>query len=610
MAQKPWEGIEIGTARSPNVSWYGPSSLFYFIGRMHRYIDSTIHQKKFGSTNEMVLHGIANTSLENAIGNISKSLTVQALLTEKPLSAGEFLSLTQEEYFLELYWKSYHTALFPAINETDFMDHYRSLWDASGDSRKPCALVDIVIALAMQYGVSRLSPDQQKPIADDETSIAGRWYFQRSQILVTSHYQLESPTIWTIQCFLLSAIYLCNGSFQNMSADACGSATRAAYTYGLHLDPPLSMPEKEREVRRRLWWALYQLDAKIGMKLGRPFTLHRSPTEPKLPDDSLETAMLSGSRFASLGGNKTWLSFHLYNVKLFTIAKEIHVAFYARELNVSDGQSIWDNPDILESHAGYLQSQTAKIEQWLKEVPSTLKTKRQGNGTPFSTDGSSLEFEQFAPEWLQLQRLNLELLYHTLCLNVYRPFISFVPGRQPTLTGELANKCALHAITLTSIMNQALSSTKILTGWHESFQWQWNASMTIVGFILANPQSEIVSEARSAVCVSIATFDMFGGCFAVASSAAKILRGIAPKIDSLLQSYSGAIDGMGGPPTENMKSTEIGLDWLDGLMSDALGSDNSFTMPMQEMFQMAYSIEQWRGLDSLVPTMGTDQWIM
>jgi hypothetical protein len=286
------------------------------------------------------------------------------------------------------------------------------------------------------------------------------------------------------------------------------------------------------------------------------------------------------------------------------------VAFYARELNVSDGQSIWDNPDILESHAGYLQSQTAKIEQWLKEVPSTLKTKRQGNGTPFSTDGSSLEFEQFAPEWLQLQRLNLELLYHTLCLNVYRPFISFVPGRQPTLTGELANKCALHAITLTSIMNQALSSTKILTGWHESFQWQWNASMTIVGFILANPQSEIVSEARSAVCVSIATFDMFGGCFAVASSAAKILRGIAPKIDSLLQSYSGAIDGMGGPPTENMKSTEIGLDWLDGLMSDALGSDNSFTMPMQEMFQMAYSIEQWRGLDSLVPTMGTDQWIM
>lgn len=615
IAQKPWEGIEIGTARSPNLSWYGPSSLFYFIGRMNSYIDSTLpHQTQSGSTKEMVLHGTTNALLGSATAKNPEDATHSALSSEDPLPAGEFLNPTQEEYFLELFWKSYHTSLFPAINEAEFMNHYHSLWNDSGDSRKPCPLVDIIIALSMQYGISRLTPEEQNSTADGDPSIAGRRYFRRCQMMIT--YQLESPTISTVQCFLLSAIYLCNGSFQNMSADACGGAARAAYTAGLHLDPPPSMPEPERELRRRLWWALYQLDAKVGMKLGRPFTLHRSPTTPRLPDDKPETAMQSGSRFAPLGGNKTWLSFHLYNVKLFTIAKEIHVAFYSKELNLPDGQSIWHSPKTLESHAEYLQSHTSSVEQWLEEVPSSLKTKRQGNGASFSTDGSRMEFERFAPEWLQRQRLNLELLYHNICLNAHRPFISFIPGCQPTLTRELATKCALHAITLTSITHQALSSTTILTGWHESFQWQWNASMTMVGFILANPHSELVSDARQAVDLSIATFDMFGERFAVATSAARILRGLAPKIDFSLQSYStsqhspSAPDGMNGAPDENLQSTEIGSEWLDHITSDAPAFDTSYTIPMQEMFQMAYSIEQWSGMDSLMPTMDMDQWII
>jgi hypothetical protein len=342
---------------------------------MNSYIDLTLHQTQSGLTNEMVLHGSANTLLGNKTDHNTENSHQQTVLSGDYLAAGEFLSPTQEEYFLELFWKTYHTSLFPVINETEFTDSYCSLWNDSGDSRKPSALVDIVIALSMQYGVSRLATEQQKPIADGDASVAGRWYFQRSQMLVA--YQLESPTISTVQCLLLSAIYLCNGSFQNMSAAAGGSASRAAYAAGLHLDPPQSMPAPERELRRRLWWALYELDAKIGMKLGRPFLLHRSPTEPRLPDDKPETAMQSGSGFAPLGGNKTWLSFHLYNVKLFTIAKEIHTAFYAKELNLADGESIWDSSEALESHAEFLQSQTRSVDQWLEAVPSSLKTKRR-----------------------------------------------------------------------------------------------------------------------------------------------------------------------------------------------------------------------------------------
>jgi hypothetical protein len=112
---------------------------------------------------------------------------------------------------------------------------------------------------------------------------------------------------------------------------------------------------------------------------------------------------------------------------------------------------------------------------------------------------------------------------------------------------------------------------------------------------------------------------MFGECFSVATSAVRILRGLAPKIDFLLQSYlapqggAGDADGVDrGAPVENLnKSTaDMGARWLDSLMSDAPAIDASYAMPMQEMFQMAYSIEQWSGLDSLMPTMGTDHWII
>ncbi|KAJ5635070.1 uncharacterized protein N7484_008383 [Penicillium longicatenatum] len=603
----PWEGIQIGTARSPNSSWYGSSSLFHFIGRMNSYLGGILQQTQM--SNQMVLHGTASTLLNGTTENSPEDEDDShqaALSAEDPFTAGHFLSPIQEEYFLDFFWKSYHTCLFPIINEAEFMNHYRSLWADSGDKRRPAALVDVVIALCMQHGVSQLSPEQQKSIIRGDPSVAGRWYFRRCQQLVT--YQLESPTVSTVQTLMLCSIYLCNGSFQNMSATWAGMAAEAAYVAGLHIAPSHDLPAPERELRKRLWWALYELDAKIGMKLGRPFLLHRSPTEPGLPDDQPETAKLSGSHLANSGENKSWLSFHLENSKLFIIAREIHEAFYARDVNLLHGQTIWDDPQALESHAEFLQIRAKSLDQWVDELPNTLKTSRQDKGTSFSTDGSKLDIEPFAPVWLQRQRLNLELIYHNLCINIHRPFISFAAGQPSSLTEELATKCALHAMEITRITHQTLSSTTILTGWHEAFQWQWNASMTLVGFILAHPRSTLTPEAIKAIDLAITVCEIFGERFSVANSAATILRNLGPKINFLLQSHS----EMQGIPDDGIDQGILkpaaSMEWLDSLMGETSGFDPSLMMPMQDVFQMAFSIEQWSALDNLLPVLEGDQW--
>ena len=75
--------------------------------------------------------------------------------TQEPskATAGSTEALTpiQEEYFLNLFWQSYHSSLL-VLNEVEFKEHWRSLFARPGKPRKPSALVDIVIAISMQYG--------------------------------------------------------------------------------------------------------------------------------------------------------------------------------------------------------------------------------------------------------------------------------------------------------------------------------------------------------------------------------------------------------------------------------------------------------------------------
>jgi len=523
-----WEGIHISTARSPQKSWYGSSSLFYFIGRINTFLTCAFEQthsadRMLPNSARNLLDGPTTVSAEDQAGQI-------AAPTDDPISAGEYLTPTQEEYFLGLFWQSYYTSC-PILDELEFKEHYRSLWPTSDEKRKPSALVDIVIAVCMQYGMARLpgvgrglSAASRANVSNTDATIAGRWHYRRCQTLLST--ELESPTISTLQCHIFCSIYLCCGSFQNMADSACGLAVRTAYMLGLHLEPPQSMPRREKEIRRRLWWTLYVLETKMSMKLGRPFLLHDSSTTCSLPADDREIAMLSGSSFAPLGENVTWLTWNLHNTKLILAARTAYTTFYDRA------------PDTFNAYNG--QPITERLEEWLKGVPGALKTQRQNDGIPFSTDRSALKIEQFAPLWLQRQRLLLELMYHNLGTNLYRPSISFAPATAQTpLADRMAIKCAAHAMALTHMMHQVLTSTSILAGWHEAFQWQWNAAMTLVGFVLAHPHSASTRAARSTIDLSVAVFEIFGNSFAVAAGAANIMSELCAKVDLLIEQSQG-----------------------------------------------------------------------
>ncbi len=608
-SKKYWEGIYTSTAQSQQTQYYGPASSFYYIGRMSSHLAIALQQPH---SDHHMQPNSASRTFATPTSPKRGSLDDVAVTADGP-TAADTLTGTQEDYFLDLFWQSYHCVL-QIMDEAEFKEHYKSLWVAPGRSRKPSALIDIVLALCMQYGVafvprSGATTQMQVDVDGNDATIAGRWLYRRSQTLLSA--ELESPTIMTLQCHILAVYYLCNASFQNMAHSTLAVAIRTAQILGLHLEPPESMSRKTKELRKRLWWTLFTVESKTCMKLGRPMSAQISEATCSLPADDHELALLSGSSFASLEDNVTWHTYNLQNTKLILAARTVYLVFHdrcAEVLAATDGTTLYGDGQALETCAQYLSTSMESLHSWRNGVPNGLKTRRRAAGKPLSTDKSPLDLELYAPAWLQRQRLLLELLYHNLSMNLYRPFIIFstVPSSRSSL--QLAQghaiACVDHAIAITQIMHQILTEGDTLRGWHEAFQWQWNATLSLIGYTLAYPLAPSTPSARQAIDSAIDVFETFGRNFAIAASAANVTRDLVSKADFLIFRASG--NGIMTPATPS--SSEFG-----GLQANAsadyAGQGAMFQADMEPpgMFQnplsgmdMAFTVDSFNSFEPML----------
>ncbi|KAL4786889.1 fungal-specific transcription factor domain-containing protein [Aspergillus varians] len=591
-----WGGVYFCPARSPNSLWLGPSSLYSYVQRLSVFMSLKLHQDH--PFHQMFPISASDDRLLDRPDTDSDILPSTHGTPSKPV----YLSPMQEDYFLNYFWQTYHVSLLPILNETQFKKHHQSLLLPGGKERRPSALVDIVVATCMQYHISTLPLASQGFVVEGKDAlVAGRWHYWRGQTLLT--YELESPSLSTLQCHLLCAMYLCGGSFHNMMDSSVGLAVRIAYILGLHLDPPLSIPESDREMRKRLWWAVYNMDTRGGMKLGRPFMLNDSHVMPGLPSDTFEAATISGSIFVPVGENTTWLSFNLYQTKLYREVRAAYNSFFSKDFHLQEDHTIWDDPCSLQAGAEVLAQHTQLLEDWSDSIPEPLKLRRQNNGSPFSTDNTHLSIEQFAPHWLQRQRVLLELTYHHLILNLYRPMVSFMYRPSPgSLADELAMRCAAHAVSLTRITHQVIEETPILDGWHEAFYYQWNAVMTLIGFIMAYPDASTATEIKGAISLAISVLDNFGAKFSVAANARKIVQGLCIKADIFAEHTLAESELSNGPETvvwDDLSSLRQESSYNNISASNLVDGNNGHSE--LELLDLALDIDFWNTVDVLWP---------
>lgn len=573
----PWEGIHVATTRSKQTSYFGPSSTVYFLSRVGTYVASALQEPIVDQY--MQLRGASRTlksmaAPENSAGQDGLiNAKGPNSLNDRTQTVG-FLGRAQEEYFLRFFWEA-HYCLTGIVDAREFREHYQSLWaGVSPDTpRRASPLADIIIALCMQYGTAFLprqycragQPDDDT--AEEDAQIAGRWYYRRCQSLLAT--EMESPSLVVVQCQIYSAMYLCSASFQNMSYSTIALAVRTAHTLGLHVEPPLEMSWDQKQMRKRVWCFLRAIETKICFKIGRPSAGFEWTTAMDFPSDRPDLNISPPT--SVLLDHKTdisWLTYTIQFQKLVFASCSLYSSIHSK---VSD--ALWNNgarspyfdPQILDSCASFLASQTKTFIDWTMQVPEGLLiARRDKSSRPFSTDRAGVRLETDAPLWLQRQRAFLELTYHTMSMNIYRIFICFPsPGTaltyNPTLEAH-ASTAVKHAITHTQIMHQILTETEILSGWLESFQWQWNAAATILGYIIAYPLSPITLQARKSVDQILEIFEIFKDNFAVAESAVALTRQLVGKADKLMCRFRTGVGITSPLPVPTPTRTSDGLD--------------------------------------------------
>ncbi|KAJ5124588.1 uncharacterized protein N7515_008413 [Penicillium bovifimosum] len=126
----------------------------------------------------------------------------------------------------------------------------------SGDEDTVSSIFYLVLAIGAQ-------------VAELDQTVAEQ-YFGSGRQLAFSAFQ-ETPSIYTIQSYILVSMYMLgacrrNGAFMNL-----GVALRAAYAVGIHRkDANALFCGRERRARERVWKSLRMMDLFLSASLGRP----------------------------------------------------------------------------------------------------------------------------------------------------------------------------------------------------------------------------------------------------------------------------------------------------------------------------------------------------
>ncbi|RGP68862.1 transcription factor [Fusarium sporotrichioides] len=471
-----WKGVRI------NGIQYGPSSLAYFSHRLSAFIKTGLEP---------------NPSLKS---NLSPPATP---------SSCDRLQREQQDALLDLYWQGYH-AIYPVLEEAAFRRQYDSLWH--GNMRQACPLVDIVIALCIQFGSSYTATDALA--MPDQPGY--NFYLQAQQSLSSN---LETPAFMSVQCYFLSAIYLLSFKQTNSAYMMVRLGISAAESLGLQFDDGgdtlISTDVPSTSLGPRLWQCLVILDTQISLDLGRPFATANIQSHGQAEPESDEVAQLAGPNFDHSGSSDiNWLRFVYERQRLFQIVREINskvAAVVEGTLEEIEQVDFYQHPASREKCAKYLYEQLKRLKTWVEELPESLKTPRV-QGVPFSVDRSKLNLSQTDPLWLQRQRLVLELDYHSLVIMLTRTFNSFLPT--PALgTFNSDNHCITSVnsgIVMTLMLYQILSGSEILAGFFQIVGWQRTAALALAGFACGYPICPLSPVARKTLPQAARVFEMTG----------------------------------------------------------------------------------------------------
>lgn len=197
-------------------------------------------------------------------GNSMRSRSIAMLRGDRRRTRNAVLSLmpprSTVDFLVQFYIKEinwYNEMIYPPT----FLERYSNWWSqadySGGDDIQFAALIARVCALATQY-----LPNPEWPIHDAFESpldeISQRCYTAAQEF---DRYQPRPPSLSRVQQLYFNLDYLRNRAEIKESWAVLAEVAKEVQDIGLHLERPrVPLTEFDMEIRRRIFWCLYEWD--------------------------------------------------------------------------------------------------------------------------------------------------------------------------------------------------------------------------------------------------------------------------------------------------------------------------------------------------------------
>ena len=405
--------------------------------------------------------------------------------------------------------------------------------DLKVSNQEKSPLRDAVIAYCMQHiyytglHTRLLGLDWKEFQGKSQESMIGLPYFQRCLRAATQWNIFSQPSLVVLQCYCFMTLYLLDAGQHQAAYNMIGLALRIAQS----LDPRTEKSfgaRHDAQLFCRIWWTLNHLDFRCARHLGKPVSirLYDSMCSPPPRDsDSL------------LDSNSTL--FHTESIRLTAAALAILESTGYHP--VRDGHK---EASQIEAQAQLLSNELHHLHKWRTELQHA-KSFQHLNLAVADTPVDPNEEINDEGDYLNQTPLEtllttiLSLQYHNIMTTLHRVFIQFpshplLPKSSPL--ADAHNATALnHALTTIRLTHRQMAIHDILHGVSEVYQYQWNAVLTLVGFMLAYPYCHRCPRAREYIRLALEIFDSAGSQNTAAARAAALTRHLCDKVDALVR---------------------------------------------------------------------------
>lgn len=183
---------------------------------------------------------------------------------------------------------------YPIVDEDSYRERFKTFYSATCPHLN--ALDYSLYFLVLSIGGLSAKCNGEQPEAMKQLSANA--YHQAWTMLQDS---IASPTETSLQILLLYVVYHFYHGKAGIAWIFCGLAIRVALALGLHrkCPPEMDMTDSQHNLRSRLWWIVFSLDATLSLSQGRPpgivdATYEISPVTTNREDNDTNDGSLQG----------------------------------------------------------------------------------------------------------------------------------------------------------------------------------------------------------------------------------------------------------------------------------------------------------------------------